>query len=89
METNEISYEIKVTKKYRVRRELNEWVKIREPYKDEEGKFASSRVRNETDPQYDHRRFLKDVEISEEVFTQKVDELDMSALVQVINKISK
>lgn len=82
--TEEKVFEIKVTEILKTRKEQNNWVKLREPYPDER---TLTKEEKDKDPQMDYRRVFTEVELKEEVFSQRVSELDMAAFVSVVNKI--
>lgn len=79
-------YTITITKTDKIIKKVNEYQRLRNEYKDEEGRF-SSRTKREQDPQYGYIATEKELEEKTTILVQEVDEIDLKKVIAAVNNI--
>jgi len=81
-----MKYQISITKKEIVRQEVKEYERLRSAYPDDMPS-RMSREEREKDPEYGYVATEKDVEVTTQVLSQEVDDLDLKEVIKAINKL--
>jgi len=78
-------YQITVTRLDRIKDESVEWARLRDPYSDEVERQMTDEQKQH-DPQFGYRRANREMMKETEIYAQKVDRIDMAALVSIVNE---